>query len=1132
MTEIEKLEQAIAALEAQRSTLGDGVVDTALAPLREKLHTLEAQPSSPEHQRKLLTILFMDIVESTQMSRDRDPEEIMEIMDGALKILAAPIEAHGGRVTRYMGDGFKALFGLPVAHENDPEQAVRAGLKILEVARKYGEQLEIEHQIFGFNVRVGINTGLVVTGGFSEAEDTVMGMTVNLAARLESAAPPGGLLISHHTYQFVRGIFDVQPMEPVKVKGFDDPVPSYLVERPKPRTFRRVTHGTENPEIPLIGRERELQQLQDIFTQTIQGSSSQIVSLIGDPGIGKSRLLDDFNVWLDQYPEPVHKLYGRAAQQVMGTPYSLLRDLFAYRFDILDSDPAPLACQKLETGFAEFLIEEPQMKAHFIGSLLGFDLSESPFLINIQDDPSQLRERALFYLNQYFCSLTEKHPATIFLEDFHYADAPSLEAITQLVRRCPKNRLVIICLARPILFETYPLWGRESGELDSIHTRITLDPLTRSDSQQLVQKILPKVEYLPQRLYELVTATCEGNPFYIEEYIKILIEDSVITKDEDGGTWSVELNKLHDIRLPPTLTAVLQARLDSLPLVEKITLQQAAVVGVVFWDAVLQVLQGETQPPTSVLRSISQRELIFPQPVPMIQDTHEFTFKNSLLRDVAYETVLKRLRQAYHAQVADWLVESLQNSGRVDEYSTVIADHYARAGETGTAVDWYIRAGERAKSQGALLEARRFFDRALEFTPQADRERRWRILLDREEVLGLLGESEARQYDDQALLTLAQEAKDNNRLAEAYYRQGYYAYIGGDDRLALKSYHDALEAALRAGNQRLRVLVMALKVIILNRQGELESAARTTEGAIILTEILGDDTITARVLTNIAVFYSEIGDIAKATQLYIQLAETTQRLDERLGESIALSNLGYNYVLLGQYSPALKALNDSIQLAESIGARHQSAFSRLNLGLAFLRDGDADKARGELEQTINELESMDDKFGLASGYKYLGLALEVLGDPGSASQNYKSAGRLFKEIGVQGHALDVGIGLARCLLSLGQLGEASLLVTRTWEEIEAYGAKGLEFPILFYKSCADIFAASGDIKRTNTAIEAGYTELMERADKISNPGWRKSYLENVPEHCAIIESWERISSQEAIQPIKGDSDGSRKEISF
>jgi len=214
MEERQRIEQAIAAQESLRATVGDEVVDETIAMLREKLTQLE----TPEQQRKLVTLLFIDVVGSTQIVKHLDPEDALEIMDGALKYLALPVREHSGHVTRFTGDGFKAVFGVPVAHENDPEMAIRAGLDILQASQQQAQVLQQEHGITNFQVRVGINTGLVATGGYTEAEDTIMGSPVNLAARLESAAPPGGLLISHNTYQHVRGVFDVEPQPPIQAK--------------------------------------------------------------------------------------------------------------------------------------------------------------------------------------------------------------------------------------------------------------------------------------------------------------------------------------------------------------------------------------------------------------------------------------------------------------------------------------------------------------------------------------------------------------------------------------------------------------------------------------------------------------------------------------------------------------------------------------------------------------------------------------------------------------------------------------------------------------------------------------------------------------------------------------------------
>src|SRR3972149_3780585 len=221
---IDQVKSTIAVLEAQRGVLDDSVITASITALQEKLSALERRAEPVEQQRKQVTLLFMDTVGSTRIAQRLDPEEMRDIMDTALKSLAGPIQEHGGHVTRFMGDGFKAVFGTPLARENDPEQAVRAGLAILAIAREIADEVEARHSISGYQVRVGINTGLVAVGGMTEAGDTVMGTPVNLAARLESAAPPGGLLISHNTYRLVAGLFEVEPQPPVTAKGFDEPV--------------------------------------------------------------------------------------------------------------------------------------------------------------------------------------------------------------------------------------------------------------------------------------------------------------------------------------------------------------------------------------------------------------------------------------------------------------------------------------------------------------------------------------------------------------------------------------------------------------------------------------------------------------------------------------------------------------------------------------------------------------------------------------------------------------------------------------------------------------------------------------------------------------------------------------------
>jgi class 3 adenylate cyclase len=251
MTERQQLEQAITAQESLRGTLDDAIIDATIATLKEKLAALEQAPQ----QRKQVTVLFMDVVGSTDIVHQLDPEDNLAIMDTALKRLSLPVEEHGGHVSRYMGDGFKAIFGVPVARENDPEMALRAGLGILAAAEEYAGEVAARWGIQGFQVRVGINTGLAVIGGHSEAEDTIAGTVGNLATRLESAAEAGTILISHESYKHVRGIFDFEPLEPIQAKGFPEAVMVYRVLRAKARPFYRGIRSVEGVETRMVGRE-------------------------------------------------------------------------------------------------------------------------------------------------------------------------------------------------------------------------------------------------------------------------------------------------------------------------------------------------------------------------------------------------------------------------------------------------------------------------------------------------------------------------------------------------------------------------------------------------------------------------------------------------------------------------------------------------------------------------------------------------------------------------------------------------------------------------------------------------------------------------------------------------------------
>jgi len=696
MTEREQLEQAIAQLEAQRATLGDGVVDVSIAALHEKLAALEQTPE----QRKQATILFADVSGYTAMVETMDAEEVSEMMNALWQRMDAAIVEHGGHVDKHTGDGVMAVWGVDTARESDPERAIRAALAMQAALAEF----KAGHDI---NIRIGLSTGPVLLGRLgTTGEFSVFGDTVNLASRLEGAAPTGGVLISHDTYRHVRGVFEVLEQEPIQVKGKARPVQTYVVQRAKPRAFRMSTRGVAGIETRMVGRDAELLMLQNMFRDATEDAEVQVVTVVGDAGVGKSRLLYEFEKWIELLPEQVWRFEGRATPEAEARPYGLIRRMFANRFEILGSDSAAEVRHKFRAGMAGSLSSD---QADLVGQLLGLDFSASP-AVQARLGSESFGDMATAHLAKYLRTIAN-NPTVILLEDIHWADDSSLDLLDHLVGSVPDTRLLVICLARPPLFERRPSWG----EGREAHTQINLKPLSRRASRALVEEILQKAEGIPRELRDLIVEGAEGNPFYVEELIKMLIEDSVIVLGEDH--WRVELERLASVHVPPTLTGVLQARLDSLPLKEKMLLQRAAVVGRLFWDTAVAELKAkegsglDKEEIRSLLEAVRDRELIFRREHSAFAGAEEYIFKHASLRDVTYETVLLNLRRVYHGQVARWL--EVAAGKRIGEYLGLIAGHYELAGEGEKAVEYLLRAGDQARLAYACQEASGYYHRAL-----------------------------------------------------------------------------------------------------------------------------------------------------------------------------------------------------------------------------------------------------------------------------------------------------------------------------------------------------------------------------------------------------------------------------------
>src|SRR5690242_15259448 len=358
-SELQQLELTIQGLESQRTLLGDAVADAALGPLRSRLEKLRSGAAA-QHQSQFLkhvSILFMDVVGSTSLAQRLDDEEVTAVMDGALKRGTAVVEAHRGKVMQYAGDSILAVFGADRASEDDAERAVRCGLSLLDLGKTLRAEVQAAHGHASFDFRVGIHSGGVLLGGRIDDDATIHGITVNIAARMEQSAPPGGLRISHDTYAQVRGVFEVEAQEPLSVKGVDAPQRTYLVRRARPRAFRVATRGIEGVETRMIGRGSELRSLQAAFERVMTARAGlHGVLVVADAGVGKSRLLYEFDNWADAQPARFFIFQARATPQSVTQPYSVLRDLFAWRFQIMESDSMQQAQRKFEDAVVPLFV--------------------------------------------------------------------------------------------------------------------------------------------------------------------------------------------------------------------------------------------------------------------------------------------------------------------------------------------------------------------------------------------------------------------------------------------------------------------------------------------------------------------------------------------------------------------------------------------------------------------------------------------------------------------------------------------------------------------------------------------------------------------------------------------------------
>ncbi|MCA1726127.1 MAG: AAA family ATPase [Actinobacteria bacterium] len=852
-----------------------------------------AELPEPGRERKIVTVLFADVTGSTALGEGLDPERLNDVMTQFFAAMREEIEGEGGTVEKYIGDAVMAAFGVPAAHEDDPARAVRAATRMLARLE------DLNHELSAglgtrIQMRVGINTGEVVAVTEPRpGEAMVTGDTVNVAARLEQSAEPGQVVLSERTARAARG-FRYKEIGPVEIRGREEPVVVLELEAEAREAPERGLPGLT---APMVGREQELNLLQSVYRRVTSEGRPHLVTVYGDPGVGKSRLVREFEAWLHTQDPVPRILRGRCLPYGDGITYWPLAEILKSAAGVLDSDAVAEALRKVRDyagSVLSDLVADPRRAADALAFTVGLeDPADDTFS---QLAPRQVRLEAHAAWRSLFSALAASEPLVVVVEDIHWADPALLDLLEELADRV-EGPALLLCPSRPELTQRRPGWG--GGRRNA--TGVSLEPLSTEDARRLIGFLLA-VEALPDAVRERILERAEGNPFFLEEILRQLIDEGRIVRA--GDRWRAA-NEIGDVVIPDTVQGVLAARIDLLGPGEKRALQSAAVVGRVFWTGPVQsLLNGEGAELDDLLSRLESRELVSARLGSSIGGEREFMFKHVLTRDVAYGTLPRSERARAHARVAGWIESSA--GGRQAEFAELLAYHYLEA-----------YRGGRDATGGDPEETERLRGLAVSNLLSASRDASNRLALQK---AGHLAEEAG---------SIATNGRERGRALERRGDAEFLNYLGS---LAWSTYGEAIESHPRETEEE-RHAVARLCAKRADIPTRWPGSMQTTPGAEEVRAVIevgmacvapGDSTTRARLLVARAfwpfAFTSEVGEpeVRSARRDGEEAAAMALRLDRPDLASAALDALASNDLSRGDYGSQATVMGQRLALVPKL----------------------------------------------------------------------------------------------------------------------------------------------------------------------------------------------------------------------
>src|SRR6266511_1766369 len=987
------------------------------APLRQ---------TAPEEVRKTVTVLFCDVVGSTRLGESLDPEALTRVMRGYFDRTKAIIERHGGTVAKVIGDAVLGVFGAPRAHEDDALRAVRAADEARRDLHSLNEEFTAQWGV-RIETRMGSNTGEVIVGAFNRGEGIAIGDAMNLGARLEQHAGPGDILLGEATYGLVRHAVEAEPLERFPVKGKAIPVCAFRLLRvvPSAEPLRRRLDA------PLVGRSDELSALDMIFRTVVRKRRCRLAAVMGEPGVGKTRLVGEL---LDHLAPEAEILRGRCLSYGEGITFWPVAEIVRQAARISD-DEAPdrglVAVRSLLGG-------EPDADgiAARVAAVVGLTSGTYPI------------QETFWAARKLFEAMARRHPLIVLIEDIHWAEPALFDLIDHMARLTRDVPVLLLCTARPDVTERQPGWPPEESEV------VRVEPLSDLEVERLIAGLLG-IGGMESRIKSKLVQAADGNPLFVEQLVSMLIGEGLLVRDD--GHW-MGRGDLSTVRVPTTISALLETRLDQLGAIERSTLERAAVVSKVFSrSSVAALLPDELRQNVGMsLLSLERKEFVRPDPSRFLGE-QALAFRHALIRDSAYQGMLKQTRAELHERFADWLEATA--SQRLSEYEEILGHHLEQAYRhraalgpvdeegralAGRAATWLIPAARRASARGDVAARVNLFGRVEELLDRED-PRRGEVRLesalavsasgDVERAEALFGEiaDEARARGERPLelrsrihrqylrslthptetplarllaegeeaVTAFTEFGDDGGLASAWHLIATAHYIWSNQGSRLQAAQQALEHATRAGDIELASrCVSHIALAMLHGSTPAKTAVQQSED--LLARFPGRPQFEFVITTPMCVSLAMLGRFQQAREAAARAKAIAEDLGSKWSIALILWMAGDVERLAGEWEAAERLYRRGYEIYERMGEKTLLSTLAIFLGDAVYAQGRHDEAFG-LTQVSREAASPED---VVSQMFWRALRAKVLSRRGATSEA-ESLGRDAVEVGRKVDCIDL-----------------------------------------------------------------------------------------------------------------------------